>query len=69
MKTANWKYVNDQISVMTHFDEVSAVDGGPNAFSHSLALQRTRPSRCGCDHAPSRAGSLSFDSLGIRPFA
>ena len=66
VKSAESIFVNDQIFDMTHFDDVGRYfRWSKNEFSHSLTLQRTRPSRSGCNRGVPRAGSLS---LGRRRF-
>ena len=61
VKTPALNFGNDQFLVMSHFVKMSRRIRWPeNEFSHSLALQRTRPSRSGCNRSVPWAGSLSL---------
>ena len=61
VKTPGAKFGNDPIFAVSDFDEMSRrIEWSEIEFSHSLALQRPRPSHPGCNRTPSCAGSRSL---------
>src|SRR6266849_5716594 len=67
VKTPGAKSVNDPFFVLRQLEWPNlASQWSKNEFSHSLAPRRTRPSRSGCNRAPSCAGSPSLGLGGLR---